>query len=336
MQQSVTVIIAAYNAEDTLARAIRSALSQPETLEVIVVDDKSLDATAAVTLEEAKADQRVRLISLEINQGPAAARNRALEVASADFVAVLDADDAFLPGRLSRLMECDDAELRVDNIAFVTADGIGTLMDRTWPDIALDFQPLNVTQFVLGNLRRKSVARGELGFLKPLMSRSFLNSHGLRYDTRLRLGEDYDLYLRALLAGAKLKFTRRPGYAAVVRKTSLSAQHGAAELSRMHDRLVAHLQMDGLSPDLIQAMQAHLDEVQRKRDHRLFLDLRRAEGSWAALRYLFGVRGRAWQTASQIISDKLGLTAMAGDAVHEHDVRFLLPPTGQQSAPVVQ
>ncbi|WP_299706347.1 glycosyltransferase family 2 protein [uncultured Tateyamaria sp.] len=336
MQRSVTVIIAAYNAQDTLARAIRSALSQPETLEVIVVDDKSLDATAAVAFEEAKADARVRLLTAEINQGPAAARNRALDAATADFVAILDADDVFLPGRLSRLMACDDAEMLADNIAFVTTDRIGGLMDRTWPDITPDFQTLGITQFVLGNLRRKNVARGELGFLKPVMSRKFLNRHGLRYDTRLRLGEDYDLYLRALLAGARLKFTRRPGYAAAIRRTSLSAQHGAAELSEMHDRLVAHLQMDGLSPALTQAMQAHRDEVRRKRDHRVFLDLRREKGAWVALRYLFGATNRIWPIARQIMSDKLGWTAMAGDAAPAIDVRLLLPPTGQPSVAVHQ
>ncbi len=336
MQRSVSVIIAAYNAQDTLARAILSALTQPETLEVIVVDDKSLDATAAVALEEAKADPRVRLLTAETNQGPATARNSALDIATADFIAILDADDVFLPGRLGRLIACGGAEMLADNIAFVTPDRIGGLMDRTWPEIAPDFERLDIKQFVLGNLRRKNVARGELGFLKPVMSRNFLNRHGLRYDTRLRLGEDYDFYLRALLAGAQLKFTRRPGYAAAVRKTSLSAQHGATELSEMHDRLVAHLQIDELSPDLALAMQAHRDDVRRKRDHRVFLNLRREEGTWVALRYLFGASNRIWPIASEIMSDKLGLTAMASDAAQATDVRLLLPPTRQQSVAVHQ
>ncbi|WP_227271322.1 glycosyltransferase family 2 protein [Roseobacter weihaiensis] len=332
MPPSVTVIIAAYNAQDTLARAVRSALSEPETAEVIVVDDASGDATCAVAGHLAQADTRVRLMTSRANQGPAAARNRALDAATAEYVAILDSDDVFLPGRLARLLACDGADMVADNIAFVTAENLGGLPDDTWRGMVPTFRPLGTAAFVRGNLRTRGVARGELGFLKPVMSRAFLNRYHLRYDPALRLGEDYDLYVRMLLAGAVLKLTHYPGYAAVVRQTSLSAQHGAAELVQLHDRLASHLSTTGLSPDLVRAMQAHLDEVRRKRDHRLFLDLRRRQGARAAIRYLFGAVNRALPVAGQIARDKLGLSAMAGEAAPASGVRLLLPMDKQASA----
>lgn len=334
MTSGVTVIIAAYNAQDTLARAIRSALSEPETSEVMVVDDASQDDTCAITRREAQNDPRVRLIPLDTNQGPGAARNRALDAASSAFVAILDSDDVFLPGRLGRLLSCRGCDMMADNIAFVTPENINDISHGDWSAHQPLFEPLTPTQFVRGNLRKRGVARGELGFMKPVMSRDFLNRHNLRYDPSLRLGEDYDLYVRMLLAGARLKLTHTPGYGAVVRQTSLSARHGAHELACLHDSLEAHLSMGAPSPDLTHAMHAHLDEVRRKRDHRIFLDLRREQGAWAAIRYLLGASNRIWPIAHQIACDKLRLSGQAGEAAPQHGIRLLLPADRQASAPV--
>ncbi|WP_171179585.1 glycosyltransferase family 2 protein [Ruegeria sp. HKCCD8929] len=324
MSACVTVIIAAFNAQTTLSRAIRSALVQPETAEVIVVDDASGDDTCAVARDEVERDPRVRLIRQETNQGPAAARNRALDAATSEFVAVLDSDDVFLPQRLELLLSCPSIDMVADNIAFVTQEHLATAVGLDWSAIAPDFTPLGTTEFVLGNLRKQGVSRGELGFLKPVLSRAFLEKHKLRYDPALRLGEDYDLYVRMLLAGARMCLTRRPGYAAVVRSDSLSARHGAGALAALQAALEAHLGAGTHSPDLDRAMQAHLREVRHKRDHRVFLDLRRQQGSWAAIRYLCGASDRTWPVVRQIARDKLNLNQMAGDAAPKDGARLLL------------
>ncbi|MES0864708.1 glycosyltransferase [Ruegeria sp. SCPT10] len=326
MRPSVTVLIAAYNAQDTLSRAIQSALAEPETAEVIVVDDASQDETVAIAAAEAQQDPRVRLICQDKNQGPAAARNRALEVAISDFVAILDSDDEFLPGRLRRLSSETNCEVIADNIAFVAPAHLDAATTQDWSEIAPEFSSLGTVDFVLGNLRRPGVSRGELGFLKPILSREFLVKHNLRYDPALRLGEDYDLYVRMLLAGARMKLTHRPGYAAVVRSNSLSAQHGAQELEQFQKALEAHLRMGPHAPDLTNAMRAHLKDVRQKRDHRVFLNLRRTQGSAAAIQYLLDARDRAWPVIRQIARDKLGLSKMADEAAPEIGARLLLNP----------
>ena len=118
------VVIAARNASQTIARAVRSALGEPQVAEVIVVDDASADDTAEAALAADDGSGRLRLIVLEHNVGPAAARNRAIERASAPLIAVLDADDFLLRGRFEQLLGRDDWDFVADN-PYTGSIGIG-------------------------------------------------------------------------------------------------------------------------------------------------------------------------------------------------------------------
>ena len=193
----VCVIIAAKNAATTIERAIRSALAEPETAEVIVVDDGSDDATADVARAADDGSGRLSVVSFAKNRGPAAARNHAISISSAPVIGILDADDFFFPGRLKQLLSEPDWDFAADNIAFVDeerASGAHLVLDPFPAAPRL----LDLDAFIEGNISQRGVRRGEIGFLKPLMRRAFLDAHGLRYKEDLRLGEDYDLYARAL------------------------------------------------------------------------------------------------------------------------------------------
>jgi glycosyltransferase involved in cell wall biosynthesis len=94
---SVSVIIPAYNVESCLGRCLYSALSQElSPAQAIIVNDGSTDRTAEVAKSYG---DRIVYIEQE-NKGPAAARNAGLRVATGEFVAFLDADDYWLPGFL--------------------------------------------------------------------------------------------------------------------------------------------------------------------------------------------------------------------------------------------
>ncbi|GHC06498.1 glycosyltransferase family 2 protein [Thermomonas carbonis] len=98
----VSVIVAAFNAERFIEETCRSALAQTyPALEVIVVDDGSIDGTAAVVAALARSDKRLRLIR-QANLGVAAARNKAIAAANGEFLAPLDADDLWDPTKISR------------------------------------------------------------------------------------------------------------------------------------------------------------------------------------------------------------------------------------------
>ena len=95
----VSVPIPAYNASATLARALDSVAAQRiEGLDVVVVDDGSTDATAAIAAAHPLAPGVIRH---EANRGSSAALATALAAARFDRVAFLDADDEWLPGKLA-------------------------------------------------------------------------------------------------------------------------------------------------------------------------------------------------------------------------------------------
>src|ERR1700749_3435834 len=115
--ETVDVLIAAWNRSDTIARAILSGLEHPEVRTVIVVDDGSTDDTAEVAARVAADSGRVAVCSLPVNRGPSAARNRAIEMSSAQWISILDGDDYFLPGRIARMLSlAQDYDLVADDI----------------------------------------------------------------------------------------------------------------------------------------------------------------------------------------------------------------------------
>jgi len=106
----VSVIIPCYNYANLVGRAIQSVLDQTyRDFEVIVVDDGSTDNTPEVV---GRFGERIRYIR-QANQGPNAARNTGIRATDGEFVALLDADDEWLPHKLERQIEVMDAKPNV-------------------------------------------------------------------------------------------------------------------------------------------------------------------------------------------------------------------------------
>lgn len=97
----ITVLIPAFNAGKTIERALRSVLAQRlESFEIIVVNDASTDDTVAVI--EHLGIKELRLITLQKNLGECGAMNTGLGLACGKYIAFLDADDEWLPGKLEK------------------------------------------------------------------------------------------------------------------------------------------------------------------------------------------------------------------------------------------
>ena len=219
-----TVIVAAWRAEDLLARSVRSALAQEAvSLEVIVVDDASPDGTARVARDLMREDPRVRLITLERNGGPAAARNAAIEAARGDWLAVLDSDDRMRPDRLARMIafaERTGADCVYDDLQPVDPEG-RALGSSHLAALAIDApQEWSLERFLAGCGARPGQAA--LGYLKPVLRRDFLVQGGLRYDESLRNGEDFHLIAELLATGGRLWFLPEAGYLYTRRPGSIS------------------------------------------------------------------------------------------------------------------
>ena len=241
MDVRVSVLIPAYNAAHCIERAIASVLAQTEqNFEILVIDDASSDATAALVEATASQDPRIRLLRLRENGGPGAARNQGVAAALGEWIAPLDADDRFHPQRLERLAcigEQRGADMVADNLYVHTNAGAETGPQAAPPMFPPMFPPgfmpaslsLDALTFLQGNLPPKSSSRAAYAFLKPLIRRSFLRESGIVYDAT-RFAEDYLLYLRCLLHGARWALTPEAMYDYTVHANSLTARHSAGDL----------------------------------------------------------------------------------------------------------
>jgi len=239
----VSVIIAHYNSGGDVLNAIKSALDQTGlTLEVVVVDDCSTDGSDQSVSDLADQDARVRLFRLPLNSGPAAARNHAIQQSRGRFIAILDADDSFLPGRLARLVEMADrrtADAIADNMIVTNSQGSCLAFPQEWMQ---ESAPLSITK-LLQRGTPWEIGGLPIGYMKPLLSRAFLSAHAIAYDERLRISEDFMLYFDLLKAGGRLILDDSEGYVAVARERSLS--HGDDTVHRRvlqtHDAIAAKL-----------------------------------------------------------------------------------------------
>ena len=185
----VSVIIPAYQAEDTIARALDSVLAQTALpAEIIVIDDGSQDRTrdvvSAYVAKEIACD--IRLFEQK-NLGAGAARNRGLVASTNTLVAFLDADDEWLPEKLARslaVMKTEAADLVSHD--YLRADGDGSVYISCAHNFSRRPDPF-VDYFLRGYIATSTVvARRQL----------LVGAGG--FDPALRAGQDYELWLSAI------------------------------------------------------------------------------------------------------------------------------------------
>lgn len=104
MNPIVSVIIPAYNCQNTLKQAVDSVLAQDVTLEVIVIDDCSREDLSCV-MQAYEADERVIYVRNSVNQGVASSRNRGISLARGRYIAFLDSDDWWKEGKLAHQLK---------------------------------------------------------------------------------------------------------------------------------------------------------------------------------------------------------------------------------------
>lgn len=106
MSDLISVIIPAYNSEETLGPCLASIFRQTySNLEIILIDDCSTDATPQMCDAFAKENTFVKVIHLTKNGGPSNARNTGLTLASGKYISFIDSDDEILPTYFETLLE---------------------------------------------------------------------------------------------------------------------------------------------------------------------------------------------------------------------------------------
>ena len=131
----VSVVMPAYNAAETLQASMSSALLQTHAdVELLVVDDRSTDATWDIIQHQAAADPRVVPMRQPRNGGVSAARNAGIEAATGRWIAFLDSDDRWYPDKLATQLEAmREAGAAVGYTAYERVDGSGRVLSRVRP-----------------------------------------------------------------------------------------------------------------------------------------------------------------------------------------------------------
>ncbi|MEE9561472.1 MAG: glycosyltransferase family A protein [Thermoanaerobaculia bacterium] len=179
---SVSVVIPTYNRADMVLRALRSVLAQTCPAEqVIVVDDGSTDDTGPlVRTQFGSVDYRAQQ-----HRGVSAARNRGIEVATGEWIALLDSDDEWLPEKLERQMACleQESDYRVCHT------------DEIWVRRGRRVNPRRKHAKQGGWIFRDCLPLCAISPSSVLIHRSIFDEVG-RFDETLPACEDYDLWLR--------------------------------------------------------------------------------------------------------------------------------------------
>jgi succinoglycan biosynthesis protein ExoU len=223
---------------------------------------------------------------------------------------MLDADDYFLPQRISRLLGAADPaswDMIADDILIVP-EGLQHHEFRVSNSNPVHpCKTLDLESFVRGNISHPRRPRGELGFLKPIISRSLLHRHALRYDESLKLGEDYALYTSALIAGARFCLAGACGYVAVERGSSISSRHSAMDLERIAAFDAECLKRATQLTDQDRAaLAAHHRATTHKYTYRRILDRKRDLGLLPALALLVATPASIPYIASETLKAKAG------------------------------
>ncbi len=184
-QPLVSVVTAAYNMGQYLDEAITSVLHQDYPhVQVIVVDDGSSDPVTPQVLERYADHAQVTVIR-QANAGQTVAKNRGLAAAKGDFVGFCDADNAWLPDKLSRQLaafrERPDLGVVYGDLQLIGTEG----EDLPTPAVARHS----------GRITGKLLADNFVTFNTTLTPRRILEEMG-GFDERLRMAIDYDLWLR--------------------------------------------------------------------------------------------------------------------------------------------
>jgi GT2 family glycosyltransferase len=183
----VSVIIPAYNHGRFIEEALESALTQTyRDLEVIVVDDGSTDDTRE---RVARFGNRLGYV-YQANAGSAAARNLGIRRSRGAYVAFLDADDIWLPGKVERCVEALEQDPRAG-----VAYHWWSFIDEAGRPLPRMFSPAYE-----GDVLAPLLLGWFVGPPMAVVRRSCLEQVGL-FDESLRQAEDYDLFLRLALAG---------------------------------------------------------------------------------------------------------------------------------------
>lgn len=191
----VSIIVPTYNRAHCLERALKSAQAQDySNWEFIISDDGSTDETYELAQKLAMEEPRIVLLPrAESNQGAAVARNQAMEMARGKYLALLDSDDEWLPGKLRCQVATMENAGELVGICFTGAKIVKNggphfaydIPQKKWEKDPLKFLISGLLPFTTSTTMLTKKCVEEVGLMSP----------------ELKRGQDIDYFLRVFLVG---------------------------------------------------------------------------------------------------------------------------------------
>lgn len=250
------IIIPAYNVAQYIPRAITSCIRQTEAdIEIIIIDDGSKDHTASVIAEFAQKDSRIIFRSKQ-NEGVSSARNEALDLATAEYLLFLDADDWLEETAVEQLLSKvqQDKTLLICaecNFAYQEPDGSMRKVyqgDRRDPLLLDRIGALHL----VGTDGPPKLTNA--GF--RLYERRVIEEHQLRFDRRIHQGEDGLFVFRYMNLVDGLYYFSEPLWNMLKRPGSATTESYSPKWKTAIDAVDKMLEQPGLDPQTVENLRS--------------------------------------------------------------------------------
>lgn len=240
----VSVIIATRNRSHLLVESVRSIQEQTiKELQIIIVDDSSEDDTSEVVKSLCEVDSRISYHRNETRLGPAGARNRGIELAATEYVAIQDDDDVSTSNRLQRQMDILTRDRSVD-LVFSSVQWVDNKGDKlgVYPGLVCSgrfpVEPWEV--FTLLLLESNKIPNATIMFRRDLFSRMG------GYPEQFSIGEDWLWFMNMAMRGCVyraipeplLNVLRDSGHVSLMKNYKEAVRQQRRVLSRIHEEMV--------------------------------------------------------------------------------------------------
>lgn len=217
----VTLATSMYNVEKYVVQNIESLIAQTyKNLEIIIVDDGTPDNSGKIADEYALKDNRIKVIH-QHNQGFGGGRNTAINIATGDYIAFIDADDTICPDFVEymlHLIMSSGADIAISKNCFTTLDKTQVKKDT----VEIYSPEKAVAEFFYPYIR--------LGAWNKMYNMTFMRKHGLRFVPELKTGEGLEFITRAASLANKVVVGNRKVY--VYRLNNASSATTKANVER--------------------------------------------------------------------------------------------------------
>ena len=202
MNKLVSIIVPVYNVEEYVEECIVSIINQTyKNLQIIVIDDGSIDKSIDICRKYAKNDSRIEIVSQK-NMGVSAARNTGLEFAKGEFVTFIDSDD------------------------YVDNDYIETLINHVDDEIDLVCCNIPTRKGLVNNLIRRKLVIAKIFSISGYTWGKLIRRECIKevFHTEIKYAEDYAFYIKLMSNLDCVQIADYDGYHYRIRKGSLSVK----------------------------------------------------------------------------------------------------------------